>query len=158
MHDAAEKNIALEQYKILAESVNQLHNTRETSNSFWTAANGLAISAISYANTLSSLTSASKSTLVTSWLLVGLLFCVCWISYLNTIRKSLNLSYEILIETESYFPLRLFQRAYGRSNKQGGNKSLSFKELLVPCIFLGVYVVLILDILFSWNIFRVLSL
>lgn len=148
-----EKQIAFEQYKIIVESINQLHNARETSNNFWTAANGLVISAISYGKTISELTSIHNGTLVGSLLLIGGSFCLCWISYLNTIRKSLNIRYEILIETENYFPLKVFQKAYGQVNRKEGNKSLSFKELLVPFIILSAYTFFILDFFFGFNIY-----
>ena len=44
LRDADDKKMAFEQYKILVESINKLHETREGSNNFWIGVNGLVTS------------------------------------------------------------------------------------------------------------------
>ena len=150
-------NVIIVQYKILVESINQLNTTRETSNYFWITANSIIVSALSYTNTLSDLTSIHKNIFVGSLFIIGYMLCIIWASYLNTIRKSLEMRYEKILEIESNFTIKIFHDIYGQVNKKEGKKSLSFKELLVPLIFLGVYTLLALDFLFNWNFFKLLD-
>lgn len=66
--------------------------------------------------------------------------------------------YEKILEIENNFTLKIFQHIYGQVNKKEGKKSLSFKELLVPVIFLGVYTLLAIDFFFNWNFFKLVGL
>lgn len=134
-----EKDLSFEQYKMIVDSINLLNNTREYSNPFWITVNGLTISGISYANTLADVTAANKTSLIASLVVLGYLFCLAWVNYLNTLRKSLQIRFEILRELENYYPVKVFQRAYQDLDQKEGKLSLTFNELLVPCIFLGAY-------------------
>lgn len=134
-----DKEYTFEQYKVIITSIDQINLSKATSNPFWSTANGVTITSISYINTLTQLTVLDKTSLTASLLGVGYLLCLAWISYLNTIRKNLEIRYEILVELENHFPVKYFQRTYERLNKKEGKLSLTFKELLVPCIFLGAY-------------------
>ncbi|AIK97311.1 RipA family octameric membrane protein [Candidatus Odyssella acanthamoebae] len=134
-----EKEKSFEQYKMINESIHQINMMRETSNPFWLTANGLTISGISYLNTIGEVTEMNKETLLISLILVGYLFCVVWLNYLNSIRLSLKTRYDILLEIEHYLPIKFAQRVYGNLNKKEGKWTLTFSELLVPCIFIMSY-------------------
>lgn len=152
------QKIIIEQYKILVESINQLNTTRESSNYFWVTANSIIVTALSYSNTLSDITSINRNTFVGSLFLIGYILCIIWTSYLNTLRKSLEMRYEKILEIEKNFTFKIFQHIYGQVNKKEGKKSLTFKELLIPIIFICIYTLLALDFFFNWNLFKLLDL
>ena len=137
-----------EQYKLIIDSVNQLNMSRELSNPFWATVNGVTLTGISFVNDLSEMTRLSKPLLTSFLLSAGYLFCLSWIGYLNTLRKSLETRYEILLEIEKYFPVKFFQKVYGKIHKKEGTLSLSFKELLVPCIFIIAYTFFLASLVF----------
>ncbi len=147
MMDKEQKEQQFEQYKKIIDSIHDLNSTRETSNPFWLTANGITISGISYVNAIGDATSVDKSSVLISLFLIGYLFCLVWINYLNNIRHNLNIRYEILLEIERYLPVKFIQRVYGELNKKEGKWTLTFSELLVPCIFLVAYTFFLFKIL-----------
>jgi hypothetical protein len=144
-----EKEKLFEQYKIINDSIHQLNIMRETSNPFWLTANGLTISGISYINTIGEVTNVNKESLLISLILVGYLFCLVWLNYLNNIRHSLRVRYNILLEAENYLPIKFAQRVYGDLNKKEGKWTSTFSELLVPCIFIMAYSFFLIQIIFK---------
>ncbi len=130
------------QYLMIVESINQINTARETSNYFWITANSIIVTALSYTNTLSDLTSINRNTLVGSLFFIGYLLCLIWASYLNTIRIKVKLHYEKLRLIENYFPIKLFQEIYAHLGKEEGRHSVYVKELLVPLIFISAYTLL----------------
>mgnify|MGYP001118529857 CR=1 FL=1 len=144
-----EKEKSFEQYRMIHDSIHQLNMMRETSNPFWLTANGLTISGISYLNTLGEVTEVNKTTLLFSLVLIGYLFCLVWLNYLNNIRHSLKTRYDILLEVEHYLPIKFAQRVYGTLNKKEGKWTLTFSELLVPCIFIVTYSFFLLRLIFK---------
>lgn len=144
----AKKDLSFEQYKIILDSINQLSIMRESSSNLWITANGIVITAISYIRTFSEITNVNKFSLLVSLLLVGYLFSLTWVKYLNNIRRSINTRYEILLEIENTLPIKFAERVYANLHKREGKWSLTFTEILVPCIFLLVYSIFLLQLLF----------
>jgi hypothetical protein len=138
-----------DQYKLIIESVHQLSMARETSNSFWATVNGVTITGVSFVNILAETTKFSKLFLVSFLLATGYLFCLSWISYLNTMRKNLYIRYEILLEMEKNLPVKFFGRVYEEINKKEGISSLSAKEILVPAIFIMAYTFCLISLIIS---------
>lgn len=134
-----DKKLAFEQYKEIINTINQLNTVRELSNPFWSTINGVTITSVSFIKTLSEITFLSKPFLAVFLLTAGYLFCACWISYLITINKNIELRYEVLLELEKLFPVKYIHHVYALLHKRGKWLSLSFKELLVPCIFISAY-------------------
>ncbi len=77
-------------------------------------------------------------------IVVGIIFTLSWMSYLKSIKQSIDLRIKYVIELEKNFPVPVFSRAF-RSRKEGGEKqtvlsALTVKEMLVPCLFFIGYI------------------
>jgi len=93
-------NVILEQYKMLVESINKLNDTREFSNNFWVEANGVGVSVLAYLRDAHNIHEPHKCFLLMTLIAMGMLFCLSWISYFATIKKSVDMRGEILVNLE----------------------------------------------------------
>lgn len=134
------QRIAIEQYKILVESLNKLNETRENSNNLWMGANGMGISALAYLRDSQSISQYHKPYLLLTIIGLGMLFCLTWLNYLWTIKKSLEARNVLLIELEKNFPFSVFSKIFIISDKKYVRAVLTFKEMIVPSIFLMGYI------------------
>lgn len=139
INNETEQKIAFEQYKILFESINKINDTRETSNNFWIAANSPGISILAYLRDARNIDQYHKSFLLMTLILMGIIFCISWLSYLWTIKKSVETRSEILVKLEKNFALPVFSKVFSLSQEKAGKSSLTIKEMLVPCLFLAGY-------------------
>lgn len=135
----ADQHIELEQYKMLVDSIHKINDTRELSNNFWVGANGLGVSGIAYLRDAQHIHQYHKSFLLATLLTMGMLFCVSWLSYLATIKKSIETRSELLVKLEENFPLPIFSQVFSLSAEKAGKAALTVKEMLVPLLFLGGY-------------------
>ena len=139
INNESEQKIAFEQYKILFESINKINDTRENSNNFWIAANSLGVSILAYLRDARNIDQDHKSFLLMTLIIMGIIFCISWLSYLWTIKKSVETRSEILVQLEKNFPLPVFSKVFSLSQEKAGKSSLTVKEMLVPCLFLAGY-------------------
>ncbi len=143
-----DRKLAFEQYKEILNTINHLNMVREMSNPFWSTINGVTITSVSFVKVLSEITFLSKPFLAIFLLSAGYLFCISWISYLITVNKNIELRYEILLELEKHFPVKYLHHAYALFHRKSKWLSLSFKEILVPCIFIGAYSCFLISLIF----------
>jgi hypothetical protein len=134
------KEMAFEQYKLLLESINKASEVREASNNFWIAVNTLGMSAIAYIRDSQNLIKPHKP--IVLWVLIslGVSLCLAWLSYLQTIKKNVDIRNSILLAIESYLPLKIFTQILKLSGRKEGKSSLTFKEMIVPSLFLLGYI------------------
>lgn len=135
-----DKNIAFDQYKILVESINKSNEIREASNNFWTTVNALGISAIAYIRDNQSVDSYHKPLVLWGMIALGIILCVSWISYLGTIKKTIDIRNRLLLEIEKFFPFRLFTILILQIGRQKSKRSLTTKETIIPYLFIIFYV------------------
>jgi hypothetical protein len=138
-NDETTPNMVFEQYKMLVESINRINDTREVSNNFWVATNGFGVSALAYMRDAQNIHQHHKSFLLTALIIMGTLFCVSWLSYLGTIKKSVEIRSELLVKLEKNFPLPIFSEIFSRSAEKAGKAALTVKEMLIPSVFLMGY-------------------
>lgn len=131
--------IAFEQYKILIESINKINDTRESSNNFWIGANSLGVSVLAYLRDAQNIHQYHKSFLLVTIIIIGMIFCLSWLSYLWTIKKSVETKSELLIKLEKNFPIPIFSKVFSLSKEKAGKAALTVKEMLVPSLFLAGY-------------------
>jgi hypothetical protein len=143
-----QQDIVLEQYKILVDSIHKMNETRESSNNFWITVNGLGVSALAYLREASNIATNHKSFLIMTLIIVGMLFCLSWLSYLGTIKKSVETRSELLVRLENSFPLPVFAKAFSLSAENVGKATLTVKEMLVPLLFLAGYLFFAVLLLF----------
>lgn len=136
----AAQRIMTQQYGILVESLNKINETRENSNNFWVGANGLVISVLAYLRDAANIHQNHKSLFLATLITIGMLFCLTWLSYLGTIKKSIESRSDLLIKLEKRFPIPLFTKVFFLSEEKVGRSSLTVKEMFVPCLFLVGYI------------------
>ena len=142
-----DKNLAFEQYKVLARSLDYTNEIRESSNSFWISINSLLISGIAYLRGFQDIDRDKFSFLMWSSLVLGMCFCLTWLNSLISIKTSINTRNRIMIEIEKDLPAKVFTACLGRNQNVENKRSITIKEMIVPCIFLlgyGFFIILLL--------------
>lgn len=134
------QQIAAQQYGILVDSLNKLNDTRESANSFWVGANGLVISVLAYLRDAEHMRQSHKSLFLITLIIIGILFCLTWLSYFGTIKKSVEVRSELLIKLERDLPIPVFSKVFSLSEEKAGKAALTVKEMFVPCLFLLGYI------------------
>ena len=137
--DASQENI-IEQYKIVIESINKNNELRESSNNFWVTVNSLGISAIAYIRDNQSFGGNQKPLIMWVLLSIGLILCFSWLSYLRTIKQSIDHRYSLLVTMEKYLPIPIFQIFLQESGQKANKYSLTIREMFVPISFLLGYI------------------
>ncbi len=137
-----ERAIAFDQYKMIFESINQLNTVRETSNQFWVVVNTAIVSCLSYLKGLHSLDPSQRTFLLVALLLLGCLTCGCWLQYLWNIKSHIEIRFQILKELEVYFPIKVFIKLSERAERKTGAGNLTLKQVLIPAIFITVYLII----------------
>lgn len=150
-----DRKIAFEQYKVLADSLNNTSQVRESSNNFWTTLNSLLISSVAYLRGLEGVSREQHSFLVWSVLILGCFLSGSWIRSLLSIKASIDVSDKLLIELEKHLPAKIFTVSLGFLNRLENKGSLTLKEMLVPCLFLLGYMILaVLLMYFPYSILK----
>jgi hypothetical protein len=137
-----ERKLAFEQYKVVVESLNNTNTVRESSNNFWTTLNSLLISSIAYLRGLEGVSQEPPTFLIWSVLILGCFLSGSWIRSLLSIKASIDVRYNLLIEIEKYLPVKVFTVSLGVLQRLEDKRSLTLKEMLVPCLFLLGYMIL----------------
>jgi len=135
-----EQNIILEQYKMLVESINKINDTRESSNGFWIATNGVGVSILAYIRDAHNISQKQISILLITLIILGIVFSLSWISYLFSIKKSLEVRCDILVKLENTLPVPIFSKIFSLSNEKTSKAELTVKEMFVPSLFLVSYI------------------
>lgn len=134
-------SIVCEQYKILFEAINKLNETRENSNNFWIGANGIGASLLAYL--MPNIGEKHKFFLFIVVIIIGIFFSLSWLSYLRTIKRSIEVRAKMLVKIEKSLPIPIFRTIFGFSEEEEGGQpaqvALTLKEMLVPSLFLAVY-------------------
>jgi hypothetical protein len=138
--DEEDRRLLSDQYKVLTESLNKMNEVREAANNFWTGVNGALMGAIAYFRDLDSLECTEKSYLILTLIFLGIVFSSSWLVYLVTIKKSVDIRNEMLVECEKYLPAKIFTVCTQKMSMKQGWGSLSTKEMLVPSLFLLAYI------------------
>jgi hypothetical protein len=137
---AEDKKLLFDQYKVAVESLNKINDLRETSNNYWTGLNGAIVAAISYVRDAERVSGAQKSYFIWTALVVGTILSLSWLSYLASIKKSVDMRNEMLLQLEEYFPAKIFTIAIAKMGRKQGGGSLSIKEMFVPGLFIVGYI------------------
>lgn len=135
-----DKKFLIDQYKIVVDSLNKINDIRETSNNFWTGLNGAIIAGIAYVRDVKGMDGFQKSYFIWTAIGLGLILALTWLSYLSSIKKSVDIRNAILLQFEKYLPAKSFTIILSKMGRKQGNGSLSLKEMLVPGLFLLAYV------------------
>ncbi|AIL13156.1 hypothetical protein IM40_05985 [Candidatus Paracaedimonas acanthamoebae] len=111
----------INQYKIINDSINTSNQLRESANNFWVIVNSLGISAIAYTRDTSNLNSNQKPLILWVLVLLGFSLCFSWLSYLATIKKTIEQKHSLLFTIEQYLPLPIFQNLLQKSRADKTN-------------------------------------
>jgi len=140
------KQHLLEQYKLYVEMADEVSSRRSKANNFFLSVNTLLVTAIGVLTELES----SFITLNLWWVLIssfaGVLFSWTWISIINSYRQLNRGKFEGIIPLiEKKLPLAMFKAEWSYLKPKGETSrytQLTVVEVLVPKIFAGIYVAL----------------
>lgn len=131
---------ALEQYRLLSESIDYTSDIREGANSFWISVNSLLISGVAYLRGFESINREQYAFLMWSSLILGICLCYSWLTSLGNIKKSIDTRNQIMIEIEKFLPVKIFTSTLGHPENLENRASITLKEMLVPGTFLLGYI------------------
>ncbi|OJX08264.1 MAG: hypothetical protein BGO76_03130 [Caedibacter sp. 38-128] len=132
----------IDQYKIMCDSINTNNQLREAANNFWVTVNSLGISSIAYIKDTSNLNSEQKPLIMWVLVFLGFTLCCSWLSYLKTIKKTIDQKHTLLLVMEQYLPLPIFQNLLQKARPDKNKNSLTIREMFVPISFLLGYIFL----------------
>ncbi|MBS0271838.1 MAG: hypothetical protein JSR85_04245 [Proteobacteria bacterium] len=135
-----DKKVLFDQYKIVVDSLNKFNEIREIANTFWTGINGALITAIAYIRDTSNLEIGQKTYFIWTIIFLGVVLSFSWLSYLSTIKKSVEIRNDMLIQFEKYFPAKIFTVSVPLTAQKSEGGALSVKEMFVPGGFLAGYI------------------
>lgn len=135
-----DRKYLFEQYKLVVESLNKLNDIRETSNNFWTGLNGALIAGIAYLRDAEGIGGTQKLYFIWTALTLGIILSLSWLSYLSSIKRSVDIRNDMILQLEEYFPAKIFTVPISKVGRKEGGGSLSIKEMFVPGMFLIGYI------------------
>lgn len=134
-----DKKIAFDQYRIIVDSINSTNSVRESANNYWVTVNSLLFSAVAYLRGMEDIKREQHEVLIWSVLILGIGLCLFWLSSLISIKSYNNIRNSMLIEIERVLPAKVFTASYGRTQSYKNKRSLTIREMFVPCMFLIGY-------------------
>lgn len=141
------KKHLLEQYKLYVEMADRISSRRSKANTFFLSVNTLLVTAIGVLSKLES----GFETLNLWWVLTtsfaGILFCWTWLSIINSYRQLNTGKFKVINTIERKLPLAMYKAEWSHLKPERGvskYKQLTVVEIVVPKIFGGVYLVLMI--------------
>lgn len=130
-----ERNLLLEQYRILTEHVNRTSENRENLNSFWITLNGVILGGISYVQDMQIDNPNPKNLFI--WMLVffGFLLSIFWAQILGKIKKDIEIKNEMVMEMEKFLPAKIFTASFQIKARAQEKGSISSTERSIPLLF-----------------------
>ncbi|MFN7710107.1 MAG: hypothetical protein ACK5O7_04015 [Holosporales bacterium] len=138
---------ALEQYKLMVDSIEKTNALRENANNFWTTVNALALSII--ANTIQNTKEYPKVMLIIIFNILGVGLCFLWISYLFNLKRNIEVRNFMVSEVEKVLPIPYLTYALAKARRLEGHNSLTMREIVVPALFMASYFALTIYTLFT---------
>lgn len=135
-----DKKYIIDQYKMVADSLNKVSDVRETSNNFWTGINGAFLSLIAYIKDIGTLQNPSKELFLWTLIVLGCFLSFTWFGSILTIKRTEDMKNKMLIEFEKYLPAKPFTVEINALERKKKIEALTFKELRVPFAFLIGYI------------------
>ncbi len=151
INNEADKKQAFEQYKILAQSIDNSNGIREAANNFWITVNSLLISGVAYLRGFEGVDRDQYAFLIWSSLVLGIGLCCSWLSSLISIKKSIDTRNHIMIEIEKNLPAKIFTACLGNNQNVENKRSITIKEMLVPSLFIIGYAFFLLLLIWIPN-------
>ena len=140
LQNEEDRKMALDQYKMILESLNKINDIREMSNNFWIAINIALIGTIAYVRDAGRMEDIQKYSFAFTIIFLGFCMSICWISYLLTIKKRINLRNNMLVQLEKQLPVKFITVAVSKEWRKMRGGSLSYKEMTIPILFLTGYI------------------
>jgi hypothetical protein len=121
--------------------VNKVNEIRETANNFWIGLNGALMGFVAYIRDSENMGGEQKPLFVFTILFFGFLLTLSWLSSLVSIKNSIDIKNQIIVELEKYFPAKVFTLSMeNMADKKENWSSMVLKEMVVPLIFLLGYI------------------
>lgn len=146
------KNIMLEQYKLLIDSSHRIETNRGTSNSLFIGINTILSSVLLHLSQLTTI-EISHTPFVVSLILFGMLISLDWLRVIDSYKNLNFLNYSLVESFEQWLPTHVFSLRtkieIEESNQKRKNIAniLLISEKLLPKLFLSTYLLYFVTIL-----------
>lgn len=142
----------LEQYKIYIASTEKISDRRQKANEFFLALNSALVTLLGFI-----LSKNDKSILTTTICLgslAGIIMCYLWYRIIRSYKGLNDAKFKVLHAIEGRLPLALYDTEWemlGRGTDKKKYWPFTHIELLVPWIFIAIYLTL-LALIFPWHV------
>jgi hypothetical protein len=130
-----EKKELFEQYKLVASSIDNSNQTRESLNTFWTSSHSIMLTILAFIMNNASLNDQEKNMVFWTLGVIGTLLCLFWMKAIGTIARTISIRNTILIKLEDYFPVNVFTVQIAKSKSMISSERLSVNEIVIPLFF-----------------------
>jgi hypothetical protein len=137
------KNHFLEQYKLYLESIEKTSDRRQSANNYFLTINTILISILAIAFETDSLINIFLLKIFIP--IIGVFFCIVFGILINSYKQLNTGKFSVLHEVESKLPISLYQYEWeilGEGKDKKKYYPFSHVELVIPCCFGFVYIVL----------------
>lgn len=139
----------LEQYKLLADSIIKLGESRARTNRFYTAMLSSFIAIIYFTISRSDLNEFRNLVLATLSFL-GIILCVVWRFNIQSFGVTSACRYKILYEIEEKLPFPILTKAWNLLQVESKYIPMAKVELLIPLVLLMPYLLLFAYSVYLW--------
>lgn len=143
----------LEQYKLFVASVETVSERRLKANEFFLGLNSALLAALGFASTKLSPGDLTGVVLLAS--VAGITMCYLWYRILRS-YKGLNAGkFRLIHAIEARLPLALYDAEWtilGRGKDKGVYWPFTHLEMIVPWVFLAIYLLLTVSLILRWPV------
>jgi len=136
----------LEQYRVYIASAERISDRRQKSNDFFLALNTALVALLGFVATKASPATISSILIIAP--IAGAAMCYLWYEIIKSHKKLNDAKYRVLHVIESRLPMALYDTEWeilGRGKDTSKYWAFTHIELLVPWIFIAIYVVLFIS-------------
>lgn len=142
----------LEQYRIYVESAEKISDRRQKTNEFFLGLNTALVGLLGFLSTRPSGEGAEMEAAFGVASLAGVIICFFWYRIIRSYKGLNSAKYEVIHLIEGRLPLALYDTEWDILERGTNKKTywpFSHIELMIPWIFICLYVVLIGRVLFQ---------
>lgn len=148
MNTAQQSEMIEKQYEMLIQSIASTEDAREKTNTFWITINTLVMSGVAYIRDVAGINPSHKYVLMWTLIVMGVISCIVWANYLETLKTNLTIKNDLLIALEKCFPVKVFTELLIKTQRHKGKSSLTSRILAVPSLFLSGYLFFMILLIF----------
>lgn len=136
----------LDQYKLYVQMANHVSERRTSANNYLITVNGFLVTLYALAGSVKTLSDKPLWQYVVP--LAGIFICVAWAALIVSYRNLNTSKFKVIHELEARLPAALYAHEWEVAEEGKGSKywPVSHVELIIPWVFLALYVVLMVTV------------